>query len=163
SGSDRRAEAWRLVKHFCSQHPYCGEGWRRLAQLEISATGRRAVLEEALKFCGGDPQLRPMYSDQPCRLCEERKASQVPPTGDLLHPYSVTDILSASTQFRRAGDIAQATKLLTDARGWAPENPELLSALALADHYQGKNSDALQLYQAALQLKPNSPKIKDYL
>ena len=161
--SDRRAEAWRLVRKFTAQHPYCGEGWRRLAQLEVSGSARRVVLEIALANCGGDEQLRQMYSEELGAIGQERQAAEFLAKTELAHPYSVPDVLAASAQFRRAGDIAQAGKLLTDARAWAPENPELLSALALADHYEGKNSDALQLYQAALQLKPNSPKIKDYL
>jgi Flp pilus assembly protein TadD len=163
AGSDRRAEAYRLVKKFTAEHPYTGEGYRRLAQLEVSTSARHAVLEQALKSCAGDEPLRRMWSEDLTAMGKERDAAEFLAKEESAHPYSVQHVLAASNQFRRAGDIKLATQLLTKARSLAPENPELMSALALLDHYQGKTAEATQLYAQVLQLKPNSPKVKDYL
>ncbi len=161
--SDRRAEAYRLVKKFASEHPYCADGWRRLAQLEVSTSARRGVVEQALKFCRGDDQIRQMWCDELSAQGKDREAAEFITQDDAIHPFSVQQVLTASNQFRRAGDLKLATQMLQNARTLAPENPDLLSALALAEHYQGKTAEATQLYSQVLQLKPNSPRVKDYL
>ena len=161
--SDRRAEAYRLVKKFATEHPYCADAWRRLAQLEVSASARRSVVEQALKYCSGDDQIRQMWSEELTAQGKEREAAEFITKDDAAHPFNVQSLLTASNQFRRAGDLKLATQMLMDARALAPENPDLLAALALAEHYQGKTAEATQLYSQVLQLKPNSPRIKDYL
>ena len=72
-------------------------------------------------------------------------------------------MISASHQFRRAGNTQRALKLLEDSLAIAPENPELLTALADMQHFLGKDAEATALYRQVVQLKPNSPKVKDYL
>jgi tetratricopeptide (TPR) repeat protein len=163
TGMNCRAEAWRLMRAFTEQHPYVPEGWVRLADLEESLTGRRAVLQKALSACGGGVRLRELRAVELNAMGREADAAGVLVAGLAGRPFSVTAVVAAAKQLERAGDAARAAQILNDARGWAPENPELLGALARAADRAGKKTEAAELCREILRLRPNSPQTSEYL
>ncbi|MCY3022919.1 MAG: DUF3857 domain-containing protein [Planctomycetota bacterium] len=161
--NNSRGEAWLLARAFVERHPYRAEGWQRLVELEPSQSARRTTLQKALSCCGGDPQVRQLWTEELVAQDNDRGAAEFAAAGLPGQPFSVAAVLAVARQFARAGDEQRATQLLEDARRWAPENPDLLGALALAWHHAGRPPQAVELYREVLRIKPNSPQVKDYL
>jgi tetratricopeptide (TPR) repeat protein len=159
----RRAEAYHYARLFVDHHPYSADGWKTLISLENSSTAKRALLSKALGFCGGDAHLRHEWSKDLSEIGKEKESAEFMLASAQVHPLHISGLISAAHQFRRAGDIQRAFKLLEEAREHSPECPELLSALALTQNYLGKTAEATTLYREVLRLKPNSPDVKDYL
>jgi tetratricopeptide (TPR) repeat protein len=58
--------------------------------------------------------------------------------------------------YRRKGDMSNAVAALQQARGSLPDNPVVLSTLALALDNSGRRTEARQAYEAALKYDPNN-------
>jgi tetratricopeptide (TPR) repeat protein len=58
--------------------------------------------------------------------------------------------------YRRKGDTSNAVAALQQARGSLPDNPVVLSTLALALDNSGRRTEARQAYEAALKYDPNN-------
>ena len=58
--------------------------------------------------------------------------------------------------YRLKGDLANAVTALDQARKTSPDNPVVLSALALALDASGRKTDARKVYEAALKADPNN-------
>jgi tetratricopeptide (TPR) repeat protein len=58
--------------------------------------------------------------------------------------------------YRLKGDLANAVSSLQQARKTSPDNPVVLSALALALDAGGRKAEARQVYEAALKADPNN-------
>ena len=160
---NRRAEAYGIMQPFMDSHPYCNESWLSLIDLENTQSGRRATIQKALSYCGADFHLRELWVAELCAIQKDAEAAEFRAAGLKAEPYSVGAVSAAAKQFRQAGETAQAEKLLDDARKWAPENTELLTAVALYRHHAGKDAEAVNLFREVLRIKPSSPQIKEYL
>jgi Flp pilus assembly protein TadD len=58
--------------------------------------------------------------------------------------------------YRRKGDMSNAVTALEQARGTLPDNPVVLSTLALALDNSGRRTEARGVYEAALKYDPNN-------
>src|SRR5262249_16799532 len=58
--------------------------------------------------------------------------------------------------YRLKGDFANAVSSLEQARKLAPDNPVVVSTLALALDASGRKTDARKTYEAALKIDPNN-------
>jgi transglutaminase-like putative cysteine protease/tetratricopeptide (TPR) repeat protein len=158
-----RAESLRYAQAFADRHPYYPEAWTRVLAFEPTSSGRRATLKKALTYCGGDPALRQAWVNELGEMGQHAQAAEFTAAELLARPFAVSRALAAANSCRQAGDAQRVAELLENARKIAPENPELLSALALARHQGAKTEQAVELYRQVLQIKPNSPQVKDYL
>jgi len=156
-------EAWRLAGVFNKGHPYSPGGWEILALLSASRGERSEVLQRALKLCGGSEDLRELWAEELSNLGKDQEAAEFRAAGLAMKPCSTQAVLRTARQFERAGLPQHGAQFIESALGWAPENPDLLSALAESRLKAGRNDEALALFHKVLLIKPNSPHIKDYL
>ncbi|MEI6236217.1 MAG: DUF3857 domain-containing protein [Planctomycetota bacterium] len=163
SGKSERAEAWRILSAFTQAHPYLAEGWIRRAELEDSRTLRRETIEKAMQFCGGNARIRQIRVEDLIRLGKDTDAATLSSASLTALPFDANQTLIAANEFRRAGDAKRSGQLFAVARNWAPENPDVLSALAEHQLREGKTAEAADLFKKALTVKPNAPQVKDYL
>ena len=159
----QRAEAWRIINAFVTNHPYVPEGWALLARLESTQSERRKTIQKGLSYCGGDDELRRVWTEELVEQGKDIEAAEFTAAAMRTEPYSVTVLLNLARQHQNAGRPEIAESLLSKARGWAPENPDLLGALGQLKHRMGKTTEAIELFREVLRLKPNTPQIKDYL
>jgi len=158
-----RALTIRTLQRLVERHPYLSAGWQRLIDLEPVFSTRRALLQRAMSLCGGDPDLRQRAADELNVTGKYSQAAELMAQFTAAYPFAIDAILATARQYQSAGNSTQAKMLLEAALKVAPENPELLSKLAQTRHHESKTAEAVKLYKQALQIKPNSPQIKDYL
>ncbi|MFH0938810.1 MAG: DUF3857 domain-containing protein [Planctomycetota bacterium] len=160
----RCAEALCWLRPFVEKHPYLPEGWQQLVNLENgSQTLRRDSLQRALNYCGGNNELRRRWAENLTSIGKELEAAEFMTVGLRANPFSISAVIELANQYRKAGQLVSATRVLEEMRQCAPENPDLLAALGQAYHYAERATDALQLFREVMRLKPNSPHIKDYI
>ncbi len=163
SGKSERAEGWRVMQEFTALHPYLPEAWIRRIELEDSRTLRRVAVETALKYCGGNTRIRQMRMDDLIRLGKDVEAAKLASESLVALPFDIGQSMAAAVEFRRAGDEKEANRLFAAAQHWAPEQPELLAAIAIQRHRENNAAEAAALFQKALTIKPNAPQFKDYV
>jgi tetratricopeptide (TPR) repeat protein/transglutaminase-like putative cysteine protease len=158
-----RSEAYRLAQEFTETHPYFGEGWQRLAELEDAGSARRAALLKGLSFCGGNEKLRQSYAIELSATGKQSETAEIMLLGLQAEPFSVSAAMNVARQYYSSGNAPRSMQVLEEIRKTAPESPELLTALAVGNHQAGRTAEAVELYREVLRLKPNSPQVKDYL
>jgi len=157
------AEAEGLAAGYVSRRPYQERGWSWRARLVNSRRERRAVLSEALRFCGGDAGLRLQWAGALEAEGKEREAAGFLAAAESAGPFGIHARLSNAQSWRRAGDGAKARAALEAVRAAAPYQPEVLSALGLEELQAGKTAEAVALWREVLRVKPDSPLVKDWL
>lgn len=158
-----RAEAWAILKQFNEQHPYHAAAWNQRIDWEDSSLLRQAATEKALSFCGGDRALIAKHIDDLERLGKSLEAARLAASNLSASPFSVSAVRFAASEYRRAGYLENARRIIDAALRNAPEQPELLALSAHLKHHAGHPAEAAALLKRALELKPNAPEYKDYL
>ncbi|MCZ7647819.1 MAG: DUF3857 domain-containing protein [Planctomycetota bacterium] len=157
------AEAHRHAARFVAQRPYEPAGWMTLALLELGRAARRKTLRQGLEACGGSVELRSAWADELVTMEQYGEAAAVREGSLALLPFDIPERLAAAEAWRRAGQPEKAHALLEQTRDVAPENTDLLAAMAGMRLHEGKNEDAVALYREVLRIKPNAPQVKDLL
>ena len=158
-----RAEAWAMLTQFNEQHPYHAAAWNQRIDWEDSSLLRQAATEKALTFCGGDRALIAKHIDDLDRLGKSLDAARLAASNLSASPFSVSAVRFAASEYRRAGYLENARRIIDAALRNAPEQPELLALSAHLKHHAGHPTEAAALLKRALELKPNAPEYKDYL
>lgn len=163
SGVGGRAYAARLLDEVLARHPYLAEGWRKFAMLQASRHDRLAVLKRGLEKCGGDAVLRAKYASELAAMEKDSDALALEEADLANDPFNITKAVEVSKRAMSAGDAKKELAILEQARANAPESADLLEALATAKHRAGETSQAVELLRDVLRIKPNSPRVRDFM
>jgi len=159
----QRAEAERLAGAYTETHPFIPDGWRLLARTVRGRSEQRERVEQALKRCGGDHGLRNQRAAEMVLQRKEREAAQFLEEALWVEPFSISRYATVASAWRRAGDAEKVRAILSSARQVAPENPELLALLGTELLRADKPDEAVALWRESLRIKPDSPRLKDWL
>lgn len=163
SGVGGRAYAARLLDEVVTRHPYLAEAWHKLVTLQGSRHDRLAILKRGLEKLGGDTVLRTKYANELAAMEKDAEALAWEETELVAEPFNISKAIDVAKRAMAAGDSKKEFAILEQARANAPESADLLEALAVAKHRSGETSQAVELLRDVLRIKPNSPRVKDYL
>jgi len=163
SGVGGRAYAARLIDEVVTRHPYLAEAWHKLVTLQTSRHDRLAVLKRGLEKLGGDAVLRQKYANELAAMEKDAEALAWQETELAAEPFNISKAIAVAKRAMSAGDAKKELAILEQARASAPESADLLEAIAVYKHRAGETSQAVELLRDVLRIKPNSPRVKDYL